>query len=303
MSAAVPRENDSEPARSFERRFGKRIAACGVTPIPTLLIKYGCSESVGLSPLELVYCLLVLDKRWNDAWPFLGNSEAAEALGCSSRHIAALKASLRDKGLARFSESAKSNGRRGADIVDLSPLLACLEERVAEADRTTRSIRHMVRRRGASRLPDLPEERAWAPRAMNHSSPLNGVSHEPQFTPSHELQFTPQTQDSNSGAMNHSSYQEERKQNPSYSEGRAAARDEGFSSFFAPAVGGADAPQAEARNGLVVHLDCTLCDEWLNHGGERCSIHRCRACGLRPLANRLPDLWVCEQCPPREVRP
>ncbi len=240
---------DGPARRSFEQRYGSRIAACGIAPIPSLLIKWGCSSSIGLSPRELIYCLLVLEKRWGgDEWPYLSNFEAGEALNVHERKISEIKSSLKERGLAIFSEATKGNGRRGADRVDLSPLLAALEE-VAEYDRVRRSLHGMAKRR--AKLPDLPEERSWARAALPKTAPLNRTSPAENGILSPAANGTTHFLDLNSRALPKTASQEEKKKKLSYPESCAAAQDESFSFSFAPAVGVADATQAELPEEMI----------------------------------------------------
>lgn len=131
------RANDSRNVRhSFHDRFGPRIVACGMTPVPTLLIRRGVFF-LGLTHAELHYCLYVFSLRWSDRWPYVPNITASQALGYDDPQHSAIKkikSSLQAKGYLVAREAhRRHDGKRGGDIIDLSGLLAALERDARDA--------------------------------------------------------------------------------------------------------------------------------------------------------------------------
>lgn len=121
----MSRTESGKAGGSFAERLTPLLAAAGVTPVPTLLLRY--QSLLDLSAQAVLLAIWVLSKKWTADWPYLSLEEVAAGVGRDRSKVKAWKQELVRKGyLKAIPRSVPGLGRR-ADQWDLSGLFAALE--------------------------------------------------------------------------------------------------------------------------------------------------------------------------------
>ncbi len=121
----MTRQDRSRSASSFAQRLTPLIAAAGVTPVPTTLLRY--QSLLDLSPQAVLLICWVLSKKWGPEWPYLSIDEVAAGVGCARRRVQVWKQELIARGFLRAIPRYVPGLGRRADTWDLSGLFAALE--------------------------------------------------------------------------------------------------------------------------------------------------------------------------------
>lgn len=121
----MTRQDRPRSASSFAQRLTPLIAAAGVTPVPTTLLRY--QSLLDLSPQAMLLICWVLSKKWGPEWPYLSIDEVAAGVGCARRRVQVWKQELIARGFLRAIPRYVPGLGRRADTWDLSGLFAALE--------------------------------------------------------------------------------------------------------------------------------------------------------------------------------
>ena len=121
----MSRSDSGKAGGSFAERLTPLLAAAGVTPVPTVLLRY--QSLLDLSAQALLLAIWVLSKKWTAEWPYLSLDEVAAGVGRDRSKVKSWKQELVRKGdLRAIPRTVPGVGRR-ADQWDLSGLFAALE--------------------------------------------------------------------------------------------------------------------------------------------------------------------------------
>ena len=116
-AAPIPPE-----AKSFEKRWTKKVLEPGFTLIPSVLLRALVRLQIG--PNELSVLLQMIDHWWeNDDMPFPSKKRLGERIGVSEKTIQRAVVRLETEGLIRRVARHNRLGGQTSNIYDLAPLV------------------------------------------------------------------------------------------------------------------------------------------------------------------------------------
>lgn len=141
--AKKPTETDD---KELERKWGKKVIACGYTAVPSVLIRG--QQRLGLTPVQLNVLLQLLDHWWRrDSLPFPSKKTIASRLDMDPRYIQKVIAQLEQAGFIRRIARTTRFGDRDSNAFDLTGLvdkLKALEPEFTKAKEDKRRIQKTV---------------------------------------------------------------------------------------------------------------------------------------------------------------
>lgn len=109
---------------SFQRKLGVKIAKCGITPVPIILIKY--FKKIGLKYSDFYLIIYILSKKRDIEWPYFSLNKITRDMGICQDTLHKIKRRLIKKCFLMIYPKKENPRGKGRSVYDLSGLFILL---------------------------------------------------------------------------------------------------------------------------------------------------------------------------------